>query len=238
MVRVRQGAERPLDLAQVVAAAIGIIEERGARQLTMRAVGEWLGVEAMSLYRYVPSRGTLLDAVVETVMDELYADPDVHMITDPVDWQDYLVRLAHGVRDIALRHPQVFPLVASQPTAAPWLRPPLRSLRWVDSLLSTLRTHGFSDAAAVAAYRGFSSFLLGHLLLEVAALGADVGPVAPPDPASAAKGGHADSAVLEGFPALQDLEPLLSQNHSKTEFEESLTNLLERLDRLRAPGRR
>lgn len=105
MVRVRQGAERPLDLAQVVAAAIGIIEERGARQLTMRAVGEWLGVEAMSLYRYVPSRGTLLDAVVETVMDELYADPDVHMITDPVDWQDYLVRLAHGVRDIALRHP-------------------------------------------------------------------------------------------------------------------------------------
>jgi AcrR family transcriptional regulator len=237
VVRARQSADRSLDLGQVVSAAMWIIEERGARQLTMRAVGERLGVEAMSLYRYVPSRDTLLDAVVETVMDELYTDPDVHMITEPVDWQDYLVRLARGVRDIALRHPQVFPLVASQPTAAPWLRPPLRSLRWVDSLLSTLRTHGFSDAAAVAAYRGFSSFLLGHLLLEVAALGADVGPVASPDLAGASNGGHAEPAVLGGFPALQDLEPLLSQDHSKTEFQESLANLLERLDRLRSPGR-
>lgn len=231
-------AQGGLDLGQVVAAAIGIIEEHGVQRLTMRAAGERLGVEAMSLYWYVPSRESLLDAVVESVMGELYADPEVHMITAPVDWQDYLVRLAHGVRRIALAHPQVFPLVASRPTAAPWLRPPLRSLRWVDSLLTTLRTHGFTDPAAVAAYRGFSSFLLGHLLLEVSALGADVGPVASPDPDRAAAGGPVDTATLEGFPALQSLEPLLSQNHSKTEFEESLENLLKRLDLLRSPPRR
>ncbi len=67
--------------------------------------------------------------------------------------------------------PQVFPLIATRPPAAPWLRPPLRSLRWMESFLSTLHSCGFADDAAVAAYRGFSSFLLGHLLLEVSALG-------------------------------------------------------------------
>ncbi len=37
-------------------------------------------------------------------------------------------------------------------------------------------SQGFSDRHAVRAYRAFSGFLLGHLLLEVAALGVDTGP--------------------------------------------------------------
>ncbi len=88
-----------------------------------------------------------------------------------------LQRLAHGVRRIALAHPQVFPLIASRPPAAPWVRPPLRSLRWMENFLDNLIGCGFDDAAAVAAYRAFSSFLLGHLLLEVSAQGVDTGPV-------------------------------------------------------------
>jgi hypothetical protein len=35
----------------------------------------------------------------------------------------------------------------------------------------------FSDAGCVASYRSFSSFLLGHLLLEVSGEGADIGPI-------------------------------------------------------------
>ena len=50
------------------------------------------------------------------------------------------------------------------------LRPPLRSLRWVELFLAGLTKEGFSDTAAVQAYRAFTSFLLGHLLLEVAML--------------------------------------------------------------------
>lgn len=96
------------------------------------------------------------------------------------DWRDYLDRLAHGVRQMTLTHPRVFPLVATHPTAAPWLRPPIRSLRWVDSFLQALQDHHFPPPAAVLTYKQFSTFLLGHLLLEVAALGLD-----HPDRASA-----------------------------------------------------
>ena len=63
-------------------------------------------------------------------------------------WQDYLQRLAHGIRRVALAHPKAFPLVASRPAEAPWLRPPLRSLRWVEAFLDGLSREGFSDAAA------------------------------------------------------------------------------------------
>lgn len=189
----------------------------------MRRLGRELGVEAMALYRYVPSREDLLDGVVEQVVDELYADPQVHMLPQH-SWQEYVIRLAHGVRRMALAHPQAFPLVASRPPDAPWVRPPLRSLRWIESFLKGLLSQGFSPADAVHAYRAFSSFLLGHLLLELSALGVDTGPVeegpqAPPPVED----------VLQDYPLLAELAPGLAEFHFDAEFDESLHNLLERL---------
>ena len=213
-----------LDRQRIIAAAITAIDQHGLRELSMRKLGAHLGVEGMALYRYVPGREGLLDGIVESVVDELYGDPDVHMTTS--SWQDYLQRLAHGVRRIALAHPQVFPLIATRPPAAPWVRPPLRSLRWMESFLQTLHDCGFSDAASVAAYRAFSSFLLGHLLLEVSAHGADIGPIEQEDP------GEPASSDLTSYPRLQELEPELSQGHSAEEFEESLENLIDRLETL------
>ncbi|WP_420814078.1 TetR/AcrR family transcriptional regulator C-terminal domain-containing protein [Nakamurella deserti] len=211
-----------LDRRKILEAAVQLIDDEGLRGFTMRSLGSRLGVEAMALYRYVYGREALLDGIVEHVIDDLYTDPDVQF-TAP-HWEDYLARLAHAVRRIALTHPEVFPLIATRPPAAPWLRPPLRSLRWMETFLGTLRECGFSDEAAVSAYRGFSSFLLGHLLLEVSALGADTAPIeqAEPEPAT--------SADLTGYPLLQRLEPMLSQNRSAEEFEKSLESLLDRLE--------
>src|SRR3712207_2628049 len=158
-------ARTPLDRRRVLAAAIEFIDEHGLDALTMRRMGAHLGVEGMALYRHVTGREDLLDGVVDLVVDELYGDPEVYLAPKH-GWQDYLQRLAHGVRRIALAHPAVFPLIATRPPAAPWVRPPLRSLRWLESFLDALTSHGFSDGAAVAAYRAYTSFLLGHLLLE------------------------------------------------------------------------
>src|SRR3954454_4885994 len=146
--------------------AIRFIDEQGRERLTMRQLGARLGVEAMALYRYIPGREQLLDGVVEVLMDELYRDTMVD--NDAASWQDYLQTLAAGVRRLARTHPRVFPLVASRPPAAPWLRPPLRSLRWVEGFLAGLEHYGFGVADSVRIYRSFSTFLLGHLLLESA----------------------------------------------------------------------
>lgn len=223
-----QPARTPLDRRRIIEAAVAYVDRNGLRQLTMRNLGAELGVEAMSLYRYVPGREDLLEGILEAVIDELYGDPDV-LLSATSSWQDYLQRLAHGVRRLALHHPQLFPLVATRPPAAPWVRPPLRSLRWVDSFLDSLIASGFSDKAAVAAYRAFSSFLLGHLLLEVSAAGAEIGPadeedVPPPS-----------SVDLSDYPRLTQLQRYLSEDRSAEEFEESLENLIDRLERLVSP---
>ncbi len=220
---------RPLDRASIVAAAIGYIDEHGLPGLSMRRLGAMLGVEAMSLYRYVPGRENLLDAVVQAVMEQMHADEAV--LAEPRDgWQDFLQRLAHGVRRVALSHPRVFPLVASRPVEAPWLRPPLRSVAWVERFLAGLLREGFTDESAVAAYRAFTSFLLGHLLLEVSVLGADVGPLDVLD-----DGEQRNARPLE-HPTVARLSGALSEDHSAVEFEESLESLLDRIALIRSEG--
>ncbi|MEO9324172.1 TetR/AcrR family transcriptional regulator C-terminal domain-containing protein [Nocardioides sp. C4-1] len=211
-----------LDRDRIVAAALEHIEEAGLATLSMRRLGARLGVEAMSLYRYVPGKEELLDGVVEALVSDMHADPEV--VKAPVNgWQDFLQRLAHGVRRAALAHPKSFPLVASRPPEAPWLRPPLRSLDWVETFLSGLCSEGFSDQAAVASYRAFTSFLLGTLLLEVATLGADIGPLDVLDDE------EADDERLREFPTVARLRAGLGEDHAAAEFEAALEETLNRI---------
>jgi AcrR family transcriptional regulator len=209
-----------------VAAAIASIEANGLADLTMRKLGERLGVEAMSLYRYVPGREALLDAVVEQVITDMEKDPEV-LVAPQDGWQDFLQRLAHGVRRVALAYPVAFPLVASRPLEAPWLRPPLRSLAWVERFLDGLLAEGFSEANAVGAYRAFTSFLLGHLLLEVSVHGADLGPL------DVLEDTDRDDD-LSGYPTLRRLRASLSEDRADVEFEDALEELLQRLELMRA----
>jgi len=215
-----------LDRDRIVLAAITFIDEQGLSGLTMRRLGEKLSVEAMSLYRYVPGKEDLLDAVVERLVSGMEQDSEV--LRRPENgWQDFLQRLAHGIRRVALEHPKAFPLIASRPPEAPWLRPPLRSLDWVESFLDALVSEGFSDDAAVGGYRAFTSFLLGHLLLEVSTHGADVGPLDVLDDGEAEPG-------LDEYPTVLRLRRSLSEDHAAVEFEESLENLLDRMALIRA----
>lgn len=217
-----------LDRPAILRAAVSLIDEHGLHYLTMRRLGGRLGVEAMALYHYIHSRDELIDLIVDMLIDNLYDDPAMQVKAD--GWQEYLQRLAHGVRHIALAHPQVFPLIATRPPAAPWVRPPLRSLRWMESFLETLHQFGFSDTDSVTAYRTFSSFLIGHLLLEVAAHGVDIGPVEQPDADATPK------TDLSEYPRLKALEKELSQYHYDDEFGETLEAVLDRLELFR--GRR
>ena len=218
----------PLDRDRILATAVQFIDDFSLRDLTMRRLGSALGVEAMSLYRYVPGREELLDGIVETILAEMHDDPDV--LVSPRDgWQDFLQRIAHGVRRVALAHPASFPLVASRPPEAPWLRPPLRSLRWVERFLDGLIAEGFSDEAAIAAYRAFTSFLLGHLLLEVSAHGADIGPIDVLESADAEPGLHL-------YPHVSRLRDALAEDQAAVEFEESLENLLDRIALIQLQG--
>lgn len=89
---------RPLTRDGILGAAIEFGDEHGLTALTMRRLTE--GVR-------VPPH-----------------DPIGHAD----GWQAFLQHVAHAVRSIAVDHPNLSPMVATRPPAAPWSRPPLRSL--------------------------------------------------------------------------------------------------------------
>ncbi|GAA2944897.1 TetR/AcrR family transcriptional regulator C-terminal domain-containing protein [Microbacterium luteolum] len=223
----RRSSAGRLNRDLIVTTALAQIDRDGASILSMRSLAQELGVEAMSLYRYVHGREDLLEGVVALLMDDLTASLDDELNDH---WQGFLQTVAHRVRQIAIDHPRAFPLIATRHPAAPWLRPPLRSVEVVELFLSTLIDQGFSDQQAVDTYRSFSSFLLGQLLLEAAVRGAEISPLDEP-----LDEGGADVPEGDGQEDVDDdaqivrLRPLLSEDRSDEEFEASLESLLDRL---------
>src|ERR671916_2554384 len=86
-----------LDREVIVRAALDSIDRKGSQGLTMRGLALDLGVEAMSLYRYVAGREDLLEAVVADLLKDLVGVDEQLSRT----WQGYLQGLAHAVRRIA-----------------------------------------------------------------------------------------------------------------------------------------
>jgi AcrR family transcriptional regulator len=223
---------RALSRELIIETAIDVVDRHGLTALTMRRLGKQLGVEAMALYRYVNGREDLLEGIVDRLVAELHLRRDHEQPDATTGWQAYLQWLAHAVRAVAREHPNLFPLIATRHPAAPWLRPPLRSLRVVEDFLGTLISRGFSDARAVMAYRAFSSFLLGFLLLEASVVGARTSP--PEEPLDEGNSDVPDAGQeldLKGFPHIRRLEGQLSEDQAGAEFERALEDLLDRLDR-------
>lgn len=212
---------RGLTRESIVAAALEQIDESGMHAVSMRSLAQSLDVEAMSLYRYVRGREDLLEGVVALLMSDLISALDDDIAEH---WQGFLQAIAHQMRLIAVEHPRAFPLVASRNPAAPWLRPPLRSVEVVDAFLTALLERGFTDAQAVATYRSFSSFLLGQLLLEAAMHDDLVEP--PPDTTAEQDAPDAETRAPQVF----RLREKLSEDRSREEFEVALEALLDRLE--------
>ena len=243
----------------IARATLSLIDEEGVGAASMRAIASRLGVEAMSLYKHVETRDALLDAVVELIVAELDQDPEV-VSTAEAGWRDYLERLARGVRRYALAHPHAFPLVTTRPAEAPWINPPLRSLEWIESMLSTLHDAGFDDEQVLFTYRSFNSFLLGYLLMETGArtlrnpqdgdgsLGSSDEPV--PGGLSPTRTEEEQEAVAEAttvaekidpqgdievkdFPTIHRLAERLAEDRFDEEFDRGLQRLLDAVaDRL------
>lgn len=96
-------AERPaLTPEGIVDAATVLIERDGLAAFTMRSLGRELGMSAMAVYGYFPSRDALLCAVLERFMDT--------MDTGPVPgerWDDTLRRTMTSLYREELAHPEI-----------------------------------------------------------------------------------------------------------------------------------
>jgi TetR/AcrR family tetracycline transcriptional repressor len=214
-------AQQRLHRTLIIQTAIHFVDHYGLEALTMRRLGAELGVEAMALYRHVAGREDLLEAITTHLVDQLLNDS--LQDAPSASWEDYLRRSAHSTRRLAETHPRLFPLIATRPSRAPWLRPPLRSVEWVESFLENLKRFGFSDEEAVSAYKAFTSFLVGALLLQTLPLTLHI----QNDEGNAPRT-HSELS-FEQFPEVRRLQNLLSEDRAQTDFHDALDDLIARI---------
>jgi len=219
------GTKMRLSRDVVLSAALALVDAEGLDALTMRRLGQELGRDPMSLYRYAENRAALLDGVSELVFDELDIVPD-----DP-DWQAQLRRIAHGLRDLALRHPNVVPLLVTRPLSTPLGLRPLGTLRPLEQILSLLIEAGFAPSDALHVYRAYYGYLYGHILNELQEF------IVDPEENEALLRLGLHRLPPKEFPRIRALAPVLADYDGMAELDEGITILLAGLaDRL-SPGR-
>jgi len=95
----------------IAGAALALIDREGLAALSMRRVAADLQVDPMSLYRVVPDRDGMIREVVRLLLEEIDASEQ-----PGETWVDTMRRMAFSYREMALRHPRAFPLVAHAST--------------------------------------------------------------------------------------------------------------------------
>ena len=145
----------PLTRERVLRAAVSLADRNGIESLSMRKLGQQLGVEAMSLYNHVANKDEILDGIVEMVVRE-FALP-----SDEVPWRLALRETARSVREVLLRHSWAAALVESR------VAPSRARFRYSEAVIGTLRRAGFSIELAYRAQLTVSSYVYGLTLQEV-----------------------------------------------------------------------
>ena len=116
-----------LSVDAIVDAGIAIADAHGLPALSMRAVGERLGVTAMALYTHVPGKNELL----ELMYDRTLADCPATYPT-PLDWREALTAWAEDSLAFHLRHPWLLHISQARPVLGP---NEFRSLNTIGTLL-------------------------------------------------------------------------------------------------------
>ena len=150
------GAERrvPLTRDLVIRAAISLADQGGIESLSMRKLGQALGVEAMSLYNHVASKDDILDGIADYVLTE------IDLPGSDGDWEAAIRRCALSAHATLTAHPWACSLIMSSPGVLP------ARLRYIESILRCLRQAGFSAATAYHGYHAIDSHILGFTLWE------------------------------------------------------------------------
>jgi len=165
MARRARGTAAGLDRDRIAAAAVALVDRDGLERFGVRRLADELGVDPMSIYHHVKGKAALLDAVSEAVLGEIAApDPAGDDAADgDADWRDVARGLAHAYRDLAYRHPHVFPLLATRAQTSPV------AVSALESLVAAMRRAGLPDRVVADAPMALFGFLNGHLLARTTA---------------------------------------------------------------------
>lgn len=143
-----------LSREHVLRVAIELADKAGVEALTMRKLGQVLGVEAMSLYNHVVNKDDLLDGMVDVVFGE------IGLAWKEKDWKKAMRQRAITAREVLSHHSWSIELMESR------RRPGPATLQHHDVVIECLREAGFSITMAAHAFSLLGSFIYGFALQQ------------------------------------------------------------------------
>jgi len=144
----------PLSRERVLHAGVAFADESGLASLSMRKLGDALGVEAMSLYNHVANKDELLDGMVDRVFGE------IDLPSGGVDWKTAMRERARSARQALGHHPWAIALMSSRTSPGP------ATLWHHNAVIGCLRAEGFSVRMAAHAFSAIDSYIYGFALQE------------------------------------------------------------------------
>jgi AcrR family transcriptional regulator len=144
----------PLTRERVLRAALALADDRGIEALSMRRLGQRLGVEAMALYKHVANKDEVLAGIVDIIVG------DIDIKASGVSWQESMRSRAVSMRKVFACHPWALGLLESRRSFGP------AALRYCDSVFGVLRQAGFSTVMAARAFSVLDSYAYGYSIQE------------------------------------------------------------------------
>jgi AcrR family transcriptional regulator len=133
----------------VLEAAVKLADREGIDALSMRRLGQELGVEAMSLYNHVAAKEDLLNGIVDVIMSEIEPAAEIGA------WKEVARARILAARRTMLRHPWASAVIVSRTQPSPVM------MRYMDSMAGILRRGGFSVDLLHHGFHALGSRILG-----------------------------------------------------------------------------
>jgi AcrR family transcriptional regulator len=209
----------PLSREGVLRAAVALADQSGIESLTMRKLGQEVGVEAMSLYNHVANKDALLDGMVDLIFSE------IELPVAGTDWRSAMRRRAISAREVLSRHRWAIGLMDSRSTPGP------ATLRHHDAVIGCLRDAGFSVALTAHAFAVLDSYIYGFVLQETSL------PFDPPEETAELAQSMMAEFPADAYPHLTELavEHVLQPGYDfGNEYEFGLDLILDGLERVKS----
>ena len=145
----------PLTRERVLRSAMALADSSGIESLTMRKLGQDLGVEAMSLYNHVANKDDILDGIVDLVLT------DIEVPAEGTDWRTAMRHRSISAHQVLLAHPWAALLIMSRYNIGPGMT------QYLNETLGRLREGGFTIHGALDAWHTLDSHLYGFTLQEL-----------------------------------------------------------------------
>ncbi len=155
--RPSRGPKPGLTIDRIVEAAIRIADEEGLGAVSMRHVATALDTATMSLYRYIPGKGELLDLMLDRVQRP---DHNPAALGDG-GWRATLEAMARATLDLYRRHPWLLQVNQSRPMLGP------SALDGMESILARIKPMGLPDPELVSAVIMVDGYVVGAARTQV-----------------------------------------------------------------------